>query len=71
VAGLAVIPSWALAPGKAFVCHAPSIVLAENELPGFRFEEQLGPETIRLAAAEYCQIVTQRYPGAIAEVDTV
>jgi hypothetical protein len=69
-AGLALIPSWALTPGKAYVCHAPSIVLAENELPGFRFEEQLGPETIRLAAAEYCGIVTQRYPGAIAEVDT-
>jgi hypothetical protein len=61
VAGLPVVPSWAAAD-NLFVSKADDVLLLESSTFNFRYEEVLGPESIRLGVWGYAAIVTDRYP---------
>jgi HK97 family phage major capsid protein len=61
VAGLPVVPSWAGAD-IVYVSKADDVLLLESSTFNFRYEEVLGPESIRLGVWGYMAIVTDRYP---------
>jgi hypothetical protein len=50
------------------VKHDDSILL-ESSTFNFRYEEVLGPESIRLGVWGYCAPVIGRYPVSIAKID--
>jgi hypothetical protein len=69
VVGLACVPSWAGVDNHIYVAKADDLVLLESSTFNFRYEEVLGPESIRLGVWGYCAPVIARYPVAIAKID--
>jgi hypothetical protein len=65
--GLPVVPSWAGAD-KVYVVKADDVLLLESATFNFRYEEVLGPETVRLGVWGYAAVVTDRYPKAWARI---
>jgi hypothetical protein len=63
VAGLPVVPSWAaVGQTNMYVSKADDVLLLESSTFNFRYEEVLGPESIRLGVWGYAAVVTDRYP---------
>ena len=70
VVGLNVVPSWAQATDNhIFVAKADDLLLLESSTFNFRYEEVLGPESIRLGVWGYAAPVVGRYAMAIAKID--
>jgi len=69
VVGLQVIPSWAGVDNHLYVLKADDSLLLESSTFNFRYEEVLGPESIRLGVWGYAAPVIGRYPLGIAKVD--
>ena len=69
VVGLQVIPSWAAVDNHLYVLKADDSLLLESSTFNFRYEEVLGPESIRLGVWGYAAPVIGRYPLGIAKVD--
>jgi HK97 family phage major capsid protein len=70
VVGLQVIPSWAQATDNhLFVAKVDDCLLLESSTFNFRYEEVLGPESIRLGVWGYAAPVVGRYAMAIAKID--
>jgi hypothetical protein len=67
VAGLPVVPSWAGAD-ILYVSKADDVLLLESSTFNFRYEEVLGPESIRLGVWGYAAVVTDRYPTGWGKV---
>jgi HK97 family phage major capsid protein len=67
VAGLPVVPSWA-GNNNLYVVKADDALLLESSTMNFRYEEVLGPESIRLGVWGYAAVVTDRYPKAWGKV---
>jgi hypothetical protein len=68
VAGLNVVPSWAGTDNHFYTVKADDTLLLESTTMTFRYEEVLGPETIRLGVWGYAAVVLGRYPNAIARL---
>jgi HK97 family phage major capsid protein len=69
VVGLSVVPSWAGIDNHLYVAKADDLLLLESSTFNFRYEEVLGPESIRLGVWGYAAPVVGRYPNAIAKID--
>ena len=70
VVGLNVVPTWAqVADNHLFVAKADDLLLLESSTFNFRYEEVLGPESIRLGVWGYAAPVVGRYAMAIAKID--
>ena len=70
VVGLQVIPTWAQATDNhIFVAKVDDCLLLESSTFNFRYEEVLGPESIRLGVWGYAAAVVGRYAMAIAKID--
>jgi HK97 family phage major capsid protein len=70
VNGLSVIPTWAqTVDNHIFVAKVDDCLLLESSTFNFRYEEVLGPETIRLGVWGYAAPVVGRYAMAIAKID--
>ena len=70
VVGLSVVPTWAqVADNHIFVAKVDDCLLLESSTFNFRYEEVLGPETIRLGVWGYAAPVVGRYAMAIAKID--
>jgi HK97 family phage major capsid protein len=69
VVGLQVIPSWAGVDNHLYVLKADDSLLLESSTFNFRYEEVLGPESIRLGVWGYAAPVVTRYPLGIAKID--
>jgi HK97 family phage major capsid protein len=69
VVGLQVVASWAGVDNHLYVIKADDSLLLESSTFNFRYEEVLGPESIRLGVWGYAAPVIARYPAAIAKVD--
>jgi HK97 family phage major capsid protein len=69
VVGLEVIPSWAAVDNHLYVLKADDSLLLESSTFNFRYEEVLGPESIRLGVWGYAAPVVARYPAGIAKID--
>ena len=70
VVGLSVVPSWAQATDNhLFVAKVDDCLLLESSTFNFRYEEVLGPESIRLGVWGYAAPVVGRYAMAIAKID--
>jgi hypothetical protein len=69
VVGLQVIPSWAGVDNHLYVLKADDSLLLESSTFNFRYEEVLGPESIRLGVWGYAAPVISRYPLGIAKID--
>ena len=67
LAGLPVVPSWA-GQDVMYVVKSDDVLLLESATFNFRYEEVLGPESIRLGVWGYAAIVTDRYPKAWAKI---
>jgi HK97 family phage major capsid protein len=69
VVGLNCIPSWAGTDNKMYVLKADDCLLLESSTFNFRYEEVLGPQSIRLGVWGYAAPVLGRYPGGIVRID--
>jgi HK97 family phage major capsid protein len=69
VVGLQVVPSWAAVDNHLYVLKADDSLLLESSTFNFRYEEVLGPESIRLGVWGYAAPVIGRYPLGIAKID--
>jgi len=69
VVGLHCIPSWAGVDNHLYVVKADDCLLLESSTFNFRYEEVLGPSSIRLGVWGYAAPVIGRYPAAIAKID--
>jgi HK97 family phage major capsid protein len=69
VVGLQVVPSWAAVDNHLYVLKADDSLLLESSTFNFRYEEVLGPESIRLGVWGYAAPVIARYPLGIAKID--
>jgi HK97 family phage major capsid protein len=69
-AGMTLIPSHACPVGTIHVVRSGDIVVLESSILNFKFEEPLGPETVRLGVYGYGAVVTGRFPSGIARVQT-
>jgi hypothetical protein len=69
VVGLQCIPSWAANDNHIYVLKADDLLLLESGTFNFRYEEVLGPQSIRLGVWGYAAPVVARYPGGIAKID--
>jgi HK97 family phage major capsid protein len=69
VVGLQVVPSWAGVDNHIYVLKADDSLLLESSTFNFRYEEVLGPESIRLGVWGYAAPVIGRYPLGIAKID--
>jgi hypothetical protein len=69
VVGLQVVPSWAGVDNHIFVAKVDDSLLLESSTFNFRYEEVLGPESIRLGVWGYAAPVIGRYPMSIAKID--
>jgi HK97 family phage major capsid protein len=67
--GLAIVPSWAGVDNHVYVAKHDDLLLLESSTFNFRYEEVLGPESIRLGVWGYAAPVVARYPVAIAKID--
>jgi hypothetical protein len=66
--GLQAIPSWAGVDAQSYVVKADDLLLLESNTMQFRYEEVLGPQTIRLGVWGYVAVVLARYPKAICRI---
>jgi hypothetical protein len=66
--GLNAIPSWAGVDTQSYVVKSDDLLLLESNTMQFRYEEVLGPSTVRLGVWGYAAVVLQRYPKAIARI---
>jgi HK97 family phage major capsid protein len=69
VVGLQVVPSWAGVDNSLYVLKADDSLLLESSTFNFRYEEVLGPESIRLGVWGYAAPVITRYPLGIAFIN--
>ena len=69
VVGLSVVASWAATDNLLYVAKADDLLLLESSTFNFRYEEVLGPESIRLGVWGYAAPVVALYPTAIAKID--
>jgi HK97 family phage major capsid protein len=69
VVGLNVIPSWAGVDNHLYVLKADDALLLESSTFNFRYEEVLGPQSIRLGVWGYAAPVFGRYPSGIIKID--
>ena len=69
VVGLQVIPSWAATDNLLYVAKVDDLLLLESTTFNFRYEEVLGPESIRLGVWGYAAPVVARYPAALAQIN--
>jgi HK97 family phage major capsid protein len=69
VVGLLVIPSWAGTDNHLHVAKADDLLLLESSTFNFRYEEVLGPETIRLGVWGYAAPVLGRYATSTVLID--
>jgi hypothetical protein len=69
VVGLQVVPSWAAVDNHIYVAKTDDSLLLESSTFNFRYEEVLGPESIRLGVWGYAAPVIGRYPMSIAKID--
>jgi HK97 family phage major capsid protein len=69
VVGLQVVPSWAAVDNHLYVAKVDDLLLLESSTFNFRYEEVLGPESIRLGVWGYAAPVVARYPNALAKID--
>jgi HK97 family phage major capsid protein len=69
VVGLQVVPSWAGVDNSLYVLKADDSLLLESSTFNFRYEEVLGPESIRLGVWGYAAPVISRYPSGIAFIN--
>lgn len=69
VVGLNCIPSWAGVDNQIYVLKADDCLLLESSTFNFRYEEVLGPQSIRLGVWGYAAPVLGRYPGSIVRID--
>jgi HK97 family phage major capsid protein len=69
VVGLSVVPSWAAVDNHIYVLKADDCLLLESSAFNFRYEEVLGPQSIRLGVYGYAAPVIARYPAGIAKID--
>jgi len=67
--GLAIVPSWAGVDNHLYVLKVDDSLLLESSTFNFRYEEVLGPSTIRLGVWGYAAPVIGRYPLSIAKID--
>jgi HK97 family phage major capsid protein len=70
VAGLLVVPSWAGVDNHLYVVRSDDLLLLESPTFNFRYEEVLGPSTIRLGVWGYAAPVLGRYPSAITRINS-
>ncbi|HEY2303728.1 MAG TPA: phage major capsid protein, partial [Acidimicrobiales bacterium] len=70
IAGVPVVPTW-IAGDIAYVVKADDALLLESSTFNFRYEEVLGPESIRLGVWGYAGVVLSRYPMAWARITVV
>jgi HK97 family phage major capsid protein len=70
IAGLPVVTTW-FAGDTAYVVKADDALLLESSTFNFRYEEVLGPESIRLGVWGYMGLVLSRYPMAWARITIV
>ena len=69
VVGLSVVASWAATDNLLYVAKADDLLLLESSTFNFRYEEVLGPESIRLGVWGYAAPVVARYPAALAQIN--
>jgi hypothetical protein len=69
VNGLQCIPSWAGVDNSIYVLKADDSLLLESSTFNFRYEEVLGPSSIRLGVWGYAAPVIARYPASIALIN--
>jgi HK97 family phage major capsid protein len=69
VVGLPVVPSWAGVDNHIYLAKADDNILLESSTFNFRYEEVLGPESIRLGVWGYAAPVIGRYPMSIAQIN--
>ena len=69
VTGLSVVASWAATDNLLYVAKADDMLLLESSTFNFRYEEVLGPESIRLGVWGYAAPVLGRYPSGICKID--
>jgi hypothetical protein len=69
VGGLKCFPSWAGIDNHIYVLKVDDCLLLESSTFNFRYEEVLGPSTIRLGVWGYAAPVLGRYPSAIVRID--
>ena len=67
--GLAIVPSWAGVDNHLYVLKVDDSLLLESSTFNFRYEEVLGPSTIRLGVWGYAAPVIGRYPLSFAKID--
>ena len=70
VGGLPVVPSWA-GTTAMYVVKADDNLLLESSTFNFRYEEVLGPETIRLGVWGYANVVLARFPKGWARITVI
>jgi hypothetical protein len=70
VAGLLVVPSWAGVDNHMYVVRSDDMLLLESATFNFRYEEVLGPSTIRLGVWGYAAPVLGRYPSSITRINS-
>jgi HK97 family phage major capsid protein len=70
IAGVPVVPTW-IAGDIAYVVKADDALLLESSTFNFRYEEVLGPESIRLGVWGYAGVVLNRYLMAWARITVV
>ena len=69
VVGLNCIPSWAGVDNHIYIVKVDDLLLLESSTFNFRYEEVLGPSSIRLGVWGYAAPVLGRYPSAILRID--
>jgi HK97 family phage major capsid protein len=69
VVGLSCIPSWAANDNHLYVTKADDMLLLESSTFNFRYEEVLGPSSIRLGVWGYAAPVLKRYNSSAAKID--
>jgi HK97 family phage major capsid protein len=70
VVGLYVIPSYAAVDNHMYAVVASDLLLLESNTFNFRYEEVLGPSSIRLGIWGYAAPVLNRYASSVARINS-
>jgi HK97 family phage major capsid protein len=70
VVGLYVIPSWAAVDNHMYAVVASDLLLLESSTFNFRYEEVLGPSSIRLGVWGYAAPILGRYASSVARINS-
>jgi HK97 family phage major capsid protein len=70
VVGLYVIPSYAAVDNHMYAVVASDLLLLESNTFNFRYEEVLGPSSIRLGIWGYAAPVLTRYASSVARINS-